>query len=164
MSAGKTTPQFEPRAADYRARVEDSFKRQPAMQTLGISLVDVAPGEVEFKLPYHTKLTQQHGFIHAGVMATALDSACGYAAFSLMPEDASVLTVEFKVNLLSPAKGDYFTISGRVVRPGKSITVSQGEAWAHNEGDDKNRDGERKLVAQMTATLMAVFERADIRG
>ena len=166
MSFDQTASRFEPRFANYRARVEDSFKRQRAMETLGISLVHVAPGEVDFKLPFDAKLTQQHGFIHAGVMATALDSACGYAAFSLMPEDAAVLTVEFKVNLLSPAKGEYFTITGRVIKPGKSITVAHGEAWAHNEQDNGGeiRGGERKLVAQMTATLMAVFERADVRG
>ena len=160
----QTPPQFEPRAANYRARVEDSFKRQQAMKTLGISLVHVAPGAVEFQLPFHAKLTQQHGFIHAGVISTALDSACGYAAFSLMPDDAAVLTVEFKVNLLSPARGDYFTVTGRVIKPGKSITVSQGEAWAHTEHNEKENGGERKLVAQMTATLMAVFERTGIRG
>ncbi len=160
MSPDKTSLQFEPRAANYRARVKDSFNRQQVMQTLGISLGEVNPGEVELQFPFHAKLTQQHGFIHAGVISTALDSACGYAAFSLMPEDASVLTVEFKVNLLSPAKGDYFTISGRVVKSGKSITVAQGEAWAHNE---KENGCEPKLVAQMTATLMAVFNRDEIR-
>ena len=128
------------------------------MQTLGISLVEVEPGAVKLQFPFHAKLTQQHGFIHAGVISTALDSACGYAAFSLMPEDASVLTVEFKVNLLSPAKGDYFTVSGRVVKSGKTITVAQGQAWAHNE-----KENETKLVAQMTATLMAVFNRDEIR-
>ena len=157
MPSLTTAPQFEPRAENYRARVADSFKRQRAMATLGISLVDVAPGAVEFKLPFDAKLTQQHGFIHAGVISTALDSACGYAAFSLMPDDASVLTVEFKVNLLSPAKGEYFTFIGRVVKPGKSITVAHGEAWAHN-------NGERKLVATMTGTLMAVMGREDVRG
>lgn len=157
MPADKTTPQFEPRAADYRARVEDSFKRQQVMQTLGICLVAVAPGEVEFKLPHHANLTQQHGFLHAGVLATALDSACGYAAFSLMPADAEVLTVEFKINLLSPAKGDHYTFTGRVIRPGNSITVCQGQARAHNADDTRGDSG--KLVAQMTATLMAVFGR-----
>lgn len=157
MPSRSTARQFEPRAENYRVRVDDSLKRQPAMETLGISLVHVAPGAVEFKLPFDAKLTQQHGFIHAGVVSTALDSACGYAAFSLMPDDAAVLTVEFKVNLLSPANGEYFTVIGRVVKPGKSMTVAQGEAWAWS-------GGERKLVASMTGTLMAVFERAGIRG
>ena len=160
MPPDQTSPQFEPRTANYRARVKASFTRQKVMQTLGISLVGVDPGAVELQFPFHAKLTQQHGFIHAGVISTALDSACGYAAFSLMPEDASVLTVEFKVNLLSPAKGDYFTVSGRVVKSGKTIAVAQGQAWAHNE---KENDSEAKLVAQMTATLMAVFNRDEIR-
>ena len=137
--------------------------RQKVMQTIGISLVGVDPGAVELQFPFHAKLTQQHGFIHAGIISTALDSACGYAAFSLMPEDASVLTVEFKVNLLSPAKGDYFTVSGRVVKSGKTITVAQGQAWAHNESANSERGDQRKLVAQMTATLMAVFNRDEIR-
>ena len=165
MPPRTTTPQFKPRAANYRARVEDSFARQRVMKTLGISLIAIAPGEIELKLPFDAKLTQQHGFMHAGVISTALDSACGYAAFSLMPEDAAVLTVEFKVNLLSPAKGAYFTITGRVVRPGKSITVAQGEAWAHGHDDqDPDNKGERKQVAAMTATLMAISGRADVRG
>ena len=137
--------------------------RQKVMQTLGISLVEVDPGAVELQFPFHAKLTQQHGFIHAGIISTALDSACGYAAFSLMPEDASVLTVEFKVDLLSPAKGDYFTVSGRVVKSGKTISVAQGQAWAHNESANSERGDQRKLVAQMTATLMAVFNRDEIR-
>ena len=162
MPSPNTPPQFKPRAANYRARVTDSFARQRAMKTLGISLVEVTPGAVEFKLPYHPTLTQQHGFLHAGVIATALDSACGYAAFSLMPEDAAVLTVEFKVNLLAPAKGAWFAITGRVIKPGKSITVAQGEAWAH--GHDSGGDDRRKLVATMTATLMAVFDRPGVRG
>ncbi len=157
MPANETTPRFQPRAEEYRARVEASFARQRAMDTLGISLIRVDPGEVEFRLPYQAGLTQQHGFIHAGVISTALDSACGYAAFSLMPADAAVLTVEFKVNLLSPAKGEYFTVTGAVVKPGRVITVAQGEAWAWN-------GGERKLVARMTATLMAVVGREGVRG
>ena len=127
------------------------------MKTLGISLTRVAAGEVELRLPFDAALTQQHGFVHAGVISTALDSACGYAAFSLMPADAAVLTVEFKVNLLSPAAGEFFTFSGAVVKPGKSITVAQGEAHAW-------RAGERKLIAQMTATLMTVVGRAGIDG
>ncbi len=126
--SGKTTPSFKPRISDYQARVEDSFQQQQAMKTLGISLVGVIAGEVEFKLPFHAKLTQQHGFIHTGVISTALDSACGYAAFSLMPADAEVLTVEFKINLLSPAKGEYFTFIDKVIKPGKTITFAHEEA------------------------------------
>ncbi|MGI9311615.1 MAG: PaaI family thioesterase [bacterium] len=157
MTSTDSPPQFHPRTSHYRQRVEDSFNRQQAMQTLGISLDRVAPGEVDLGLPYQFELSQQHGFIHAGVIATALDSACGYAAFSLMAEDAAVLTVEFKISLLAPAQGERFVALGRVVKPGRTITFAHGEAWAQ-------RGDERKLIAQMNATLMAVVGRDEIRG
>lgn len=127
------------------------------MATLGVELARVAPGEVELRMAYNPALTQQHGFIHAGVVATALDSACGYAAFSLMPAEAAVLTVEFKVNLLSPAKGDAFSFVGKVVKPGRTVTVAEGDAFAH-------AGGESKRIARMTATLMTVTGRAGIDG
>lgn len=145
-----------PADPNYRDRVTAGFARQQAMQTLHIELVRVEPGEVELAFPYDPLLTQQHGFIHAGILSTALDSACGYAAFSLMPVDASVLTVEFKVNLLSPARGDRFQVIGRVVKPGRTITVCQGEAFAYV-------NTQSKLIATMTATLMAVFDRQDVQ-
>lgn len=147
---------FQPKDPHYRARVEASFARQKVMETLGISIARLEPGEIELAMPYAEALTQQHGFIHAGVVATALDSACGYAAFSLMPNDAAVLTIEFKTNLLAPAKGERFSFVGRVIKPGRSITVCEAECLAQS-------GGERKLVATMTATLMAVFGRDDIR-
>ena len=127
------------------------------MQTVGASLTRVAPGEVVIAFPFDSKLTQQHGFIHAGIVSTVLDSACGYAAFSLMPEDAAVLTIEFKINLLSPAQGDRFEAVGRVKKPGRNITVTEGEIYAH-QGDSK------KLVASMVGTMMAVFDRDQIQG
>jgi uncharacterized protein (TIGR00369 family) len=108
-------------------------------------------------MPYAAAYTQQHGFIHAGIVATALDSACGYAVFSLMPEDAAVLTIEFKLNLLAPARGDRFVFRGRVVKPGRTITVAEARAFALT-GE------EEKLMATMTGTLMALFDRADISG
>lgn len=148
---------FVPRVADYCARVERSFARQGVMATLGVELARVAPGEVELRMPYNEKLTQQHGFIHAGVLSTALDSACGYAAFSLMPAEAAVLTVEFKVNLLSPAKGDNFSFIGKVVKPGRTVTVAEGDAYAW-------RDGDAKRIARMTATLMAITGRDGVDG
>ena len=126
------------------------------MATLGITLARVEPGEVELRFDYRADLTQQHGFIHAGIVATALDSACGYAAFSLMPAEAAVLTVEYKINMLAPAQGDYFRAIGRVVKPGRTITVCDGEVLAC-KGDSAKR------VATMSATLMAVFERTDIK-
>jgi uncharacterized protein (TIGR00369 family) len=125
------------------------------MQTLGIEIVAVKAGEIELKMPYAPAYTQQHGFTHAGIIATALDSACGYAAFSLMPADAAVLTVEFKTNLLAPAKGEYFLVRARVVKPGRMITVCDGQAFAVLGGKDK-------LIATMTGTLMAVFDREGI--
>jgi uncharacterized protein (TIGR00369 family) len=106
-------------------------------------------------MPYAAAYTQQHGFIHAGIITTALDTACGYAAFSLMPDNAAVLTVEFKTNLLAPARGDYFLFRAHVVKPGRTITVCDAQAFAI-EG------GKEKLVATMTGTLMALFDRDGI--
>jgi len=146
---------FEARDPDYRARVEASFARQQAMALLGIALVRVEPGEVELAFAHRDALTQQHGFIHAGVLATALDSACGYAAFSLMAREAAVLSVEFKINLLAPARGESFRIVGRVVKPGRTITVCTADAFAM-QGDG------RRLVATMTGTMMAVLDREGI--
>jgi len=145
---------FEPKDKNFEARVRTSFARQTAMATLGIEITGVTAGEVELKMPYAAAYAQQHGFIHAGIITTALDSACGYAAFSLMPEDAAVLTVEFKTNLIAPARGDHFLFRARVVKPGRTITVC--DAQASVEG------GKEKLVATMTGTLMALFSREDI--
>lgn len=142
--------QWTPKNPDYQQRVKDSFNRQQAMKTMGIELIKVYAGEVQLYLPYRPEHTQQHGFMHAGVITTAMDSACGYAAFSLMPADASVLSVEFKTNLLAPAKGDGFEIIGHVIKPGRTITVSEGQAFAVSGHS-------RKLVATMSCTLMAVY-------
>ena len=147
---------FKPKDPEYQARVRASFDRQEAMKTLGVTIVRLEPGEVELAMPYSRSFTQQHGFLHAGIVATALDSACGYAAFSLMPADASVLSVEFKLNLLAPAKGERFLFTSRVVKPGRTITVCEGRAVA------VGADGE-KLVATMTATMMAIFDRGGIQ-
>lgn len=144
-------------ALSINPRVEASFAHQHAMKTLGVSLIRVAAGEVDLRLPYQAELTQQHGFMHAGIISTALDSACGYAAFSLMSDDAAVLTVEFKINLLAPAQGEYFMLLGRVLKPGRTLSVCNGEAWAYLAG-------KRTLVAQMNATLMAIYNRQDVRG
>jgi uncharacterized protein (TIGR00369 family) len=146
---------FDPKDPNFEARVRTSFARQTAMATLGIELTGVMPGEVELKMPYAAAYTQQHGFIHAGIITTALDSACGYAAFSLMPDDAAVLTIEFKTNLIAPARGDHFLFRAQVVKPGRTITVCEAQAFAV-EGDKE------KLVATMTGTLMALFGREDM--
>ena len=146
-----------PKDSLYRQRVEDSFALQGVMQTLGARLEKLQPGAVDIGLAWDRSLTQQHGFLHAGVVSTALDSACGYAAFSLMPEDAAVLTIEFKINLLAPAKGERFRMEGRVLKPGRTITVCEGRAYAL-------QDQKEALIATMNCTLMTVMGRTDIRG
>ncbi|MDB5882457.1 MAG: thioesterase family protein [Ramlibacter sp.] len=147
-----TSPRFEPQDPDFAARVRASFQRQEAMNTIGATLASVEAGRVTIELAWAKALTQQHGFLHAGMVATALDSACGYAAFSLMPVGAAVLTIEYKINLLAPAKGQRFRMVGEVLKPGRTITVAEGQAWAID-------DGREKLVATMNATLMAVTGR-----
>src|SRR3984885_10474792 len=147
---------FEPKDPNLDSRVRASFARQAAMATLGITIVALKPGEIEFDMPYNSAYTQQHGFMHAGIIATALDSACGYAAFSLMPADAAVLTVEFKTNLLAPAKGDHFRFRAHVVKPGRTLTVCEAQAFALDGTADE------RLVATMTGTLMALFDRPNI--
>ena len=146
---------FQPQDPDFRERVRASFARQQVMATLGIEVVHLEPGEVHLTMPPNPAYTQQHGFMHAGIITTALDSACGYAAFSLMPADAAVLTVEFKTNLLAPAKGDRFVFHAHVVKPGRTLTICEARALAI-EGRKE------KLVATMTGTLMAVTGRQDI--
>lgn len=145
-------------AADYEDRIRTSFARQKAMTTIGAELTRVSPGTVEIEMPFSDALTQQHGFLHAGIISTALDSACGYAAFSLMPEDAGVLTIEFKVNLLAPGKGERFLFRGSVTKPGRTIIVADGEAYAFAT------DGEARLIATMTGTMMTVTGREGIAG
>jgi uncharacterized protein (TIGR00369 family) len=147
---------YQPKDPDFRRRVEASFARQQVMRTLGISITRLDPGEIELAMPHAEAHTQQHGFVHAGIISTALDSACGYAAFSLMPADAAVLTVEFKTNLLAPAAGERFLFRGRVVKPGRTLSVCEAQAFAHHQGAEK-------LVATMTGTLMAVFDRDGIQ-
>lgn len=150
-------PSFPPKDPGFEARVRESFARQRAMATFAIDIARIAPGEVALAMPYSEALTQQHGFVHGGVVTTALDTACGYAAFSLMPADAAVLTIEFKVNLLAPAKGERFIFVGRVIKPGRTINVCDAEGFAID-------GGEEKLIATMTATIMTVMGRAGVKG
>ena len=133
-------------------RVRASFARQGAMATLGADLAAVAAGHVAIALPIEPRLSQQNGFLHAGVVVAALDSACGYAALTLMPADAEVLSVEFKVNLLAPASGDRLFAEGEVVRAGRTLTVCRGDAYAEQEAD-------RVHVATMLATMVRRRER-----
>lgn len=139
---------------DFEARTRASFARQAAMATLGITLERAEPGLVELTLMHRPDLTQQHGFLHAGIVSTALDSACGYAAFTLMPADAAVLTIEFKVNLLAPARGPRLRIEGQVVKAGRTISVVDARAWQRGPADAADT-----LVATMTATVMTVLGR-----
>jgi uncharacterized protein (TIGR00369 family) len=148
---------FEPRDPHFAQRVRASFDRQAAMRTLGAMLAAVRPGQVEITLPWSEPLTQQHGFLHAGMVSVALDSACGYAGFSLMPVDAAVLTIEFKINLLAPAKGQSFRMVGTVIKPGRTVTVCEGQAYAIEQGQEK-------LIATMGCTLMTVIGRDHIQG
>ncbi len=143
---------------DYEERVRVSFARQQAMATLKAELTSVTPGIVEIEMPYSAELTQQHGFLHAGIISAALDSACGYAAFTLMPENAAVLTIEFKVNLLAPGRGERFLFRGSVTKPGRTIVVADGQAYAFAA------DGEAKLIATMTGTMMTVTGRDGLEG
>lgn len=149
--------EFKAAEPDFERRVRESFARQQLMHTLGASLMLVAPGIVEIELPYRTDLTQQHGFLHAGVVASVLDSACGYAAFTLMPADAAVLSVEFKVNLLAPARGDRLMARAEVKRAGRTVTVCTADAFAFT-GEQSN------VVATMLATMMCVRGREDLAG
>ena len=142
-------PRLEPTNSDFARRVQDSFARQGAMHTLGAELSLLEPGAVDVCLDWAPGLTQQHGFLHAGMVSAALDSACGYAGLTLMPADAAVLTIEFKINLLAPAKGQRFRMEGRVLKPGRTITVTEGRAYAIDEGREK-------LIATMGCTLMCV--------
>ena len=131
-------PEFNPKDEAYAARVRDSFALQGAMGTLGASLGGISPGRVVIELAWAAGLSQQHGFLHAGMVATALDSACGYAGFTLMGDDAAVLTIEFKINLLAPAQGERFRMEGRVLKPGRTITVTEGRAYALGAQDRKS--------------------------
>lgn len=143
---------FEPADPSFEQRVKGSFARQRVMRVLGATLERVAPGEVEVRLPFRDDLVQQHGFLHAGVMTTVADTACGYSALSLMAPGEAVLTTEFKVNLLAPGSGEAVVARARVVRPGRTLTVSLAEVFAL-------RAGREKLVLLMTATNMAVRDR-----
>ncbi|HEV2238301.1 MAG TPA: PaaI family thioesterase [Ktedonobacterales bacterium] len=148
--------QMTPEDPAYVERVRASFARQQVMALIGAELRTVEPGATEIVLPCRPELSQQDGFVHAGVVTTIADSACGYAAFSLMPPGVGVLTVEFKVNLLNPAAGVRLVARGRVVKPGRTLTVCTAEVTAERE------DGTVRPVALMQATMMAVRDRTGI--
>jgi uncharacterized protein (TIGR00369 family) len=147
-----------PADPQFAERVRASFARQPAMTTLGARLVRVAAGEVEIEMPFSEHLTQQHGFVHGGILGTALDSACGFASLSLMPVDAGILTIEYKLNLLAPGRGERFRFIGRVRKAGRTITLADADAIAVDEA------GRERLIATMTATEMTITGRDDVRS
>ena len=146
---------FQPADPAFDSRVRASFARQSMMKLLGASLEQVAPGAVDIRLPFRADLTQQHGFLHAGVTTSIADSACGYAAFTLMPPGAAVLTVEFKVNLIAPAAGETFVARGRVLKAGRTLTICSGDVFALDGGSEKH-------VLTMLATVMTVQNRSGL--
>ena len=137
------------------ARLRASFDRQGMMTTLGVEVTEAEPGRAAMSLPYDDRFTQHHGFLHAGAVASVLDTACGFAAYSVMPPEASVLTATYTINLLAPAAGERFAITGEVVRAGRTLVVCRGEAFA---------DGDQRPFAVMQATMTAVFGKAGIQG
>ncbi|WP_337268077.1 PaaI family thioesterase [Oryzifoliimicrobium ureilyticus] len=144
-------------SGNFRERIHENFAKQAALHTIGAELTRIEHGSTEIELPFDVKLTQQHGILHAGVISAALDSACGFAAYTLIDPDASVLTIEFKVNLMSPGRGDRFLFRGDITKPGSNIIVADGRAYAIG-------DGPAKLIASMTSTMMVVRGREGISG
>ena len=137
----------QPQDPEFESRVRESFARQRVMQLIGAMLSRIEPGAIDISLPFREDLTQQNGFIHAGIVTTIADSACGYAAYTLMPAGASVLSVEFKVNLLRPAAGEILLAEAQVIKPGNTLTVTRADVYA--------RAGERTtLIATMLATMI----------
>lgn len=147
-------PGYEPKNPEYAQRVRASFDRQGAMALLGARLAHVAPGECDIELPFKPELTQQHGYFHGGIIGTIADSAGGYAAFSLMPADSSVLTVEFKMNLLAPGDGDLLIARGRVVKAGRTLVITQIDVFV-------SKAGRETLCATLLETLMTMHGRPD---
>jgi uncharacterized protein (TIGR00369 family) len=133
---------------DFAGIVRRSFNRQGLMRLLGATLEDVQPGYVNIRLPFKEGLTQQHSYFHAGAITSVVDSACGYAALTLMPPDTEVLTIEYKVNFVAPARGEFALARGRVLKPGRTVTVCQGEVLVV-------QDGVEKLCATMLATMIS---------
>ncbi len=147
---------FEPLDPDYERRVRASFARQAAMELIGATMTAVEPGRCTIELAVRDDLTQQHGFVHGGVVGMIADSAGGYAAFTLMPADASVLTVEYKINMLAPARGERLIAVGSVVKPGRTLSIARADVFAI--------DGAREtLVAAMQQTLMVMHGVSDER-
>jgi uncharacterized protein (TIGR00369 family) len=145
---------FTPKNPDFAARVRDSFDRQGAMALIGAEMTRVDPGAVDIAVTYRPELGQQHGYFHGGIVGMIADSAGGYAAFSLMPADASVLTVEYKINLLAPSDGARLIAKGRVTKPGRTLSVCHVDVFVE-------RDGHEHLCATLLQTLMTMTGKSD---
>ncbi len=145
-------PDFNPSDPNFARRVRSSFAKQQLMKTLDAKLIKIAAGEVHVELPYDLAWTQQNKHLHAGIITAIVDNACGYAAYTLMPATSAVLAVEFKINFLSPAKGEKFIAIGKVIKAGRTLTVCQGEVMACD-------NGEEKLIATMQSTIMAMVKK-----
>jgi len=148
------TARFQPQDPGYAARCRESFARQKAMVLIGGTIAALEAGYCEVVLPFRDDLTQQKGFVHGGIIGMIADSACGYAAFSLMPADCSLVTVEYKINILAPATGERLVARGEVIRPGRTLTVARAEVYAQ-------KDGRSVHCASMQQTLMMLAGRAD---
>jgi uncharacterized protein (TIGR00369 family) len=146
--------QFKPLNPDFAARVRASFNRQAAMGLIGARLTAVEPGRVTIELPVRDDLGQQHGFVHGGVVGMIADSAGGYSAFTLMPADASVLTVEYKINMLAPARGERLIARGEVVKPGRTLSIVRADVYAV-------AGVKETLIAAMQQTLMVMHGMSD---
>lgn len=145
---------IEPRNPDWEATVRTSFARQGVMALIGAEMVALAPGHCEIRLRYREDLTQQNGFFHAGITATIVDSAGGYAGLTLMPAGSEVLTVEFKLNLLAPADGDYLVAEGQVLKSGRNLVIARGEVYAI-------KNGQATHCATMQQTLMTMHAKKE---
>jgi uncharacterized protein (TIGR00369 family) len=145
---------FEPKDPEWEAKTRASFAKQGAMGLIGAQLVELRPGYCEIHLPWREDLTQQHGFFHAGIISTVVDTAAGYAGFTLMPPNSSVLSVEFKLNLLSPGDGEMLIATGEVIKPGKTLVITRGEAYVV-KGDKTTH------CSTMQQTLMTMHGKAE---
>jgi uncharacterized protein (TIGR00369 family) len=141
---------FQSKNPDFRRAITAVFDAQTAMRTLGISIARLEAGEADLAMDYSPQFTQQNGFVHAGIITAGLDNACGIAAYTLMAPGAAILTVEFKTNLLAPAKGERFLFRAQVLKPGRTLTVCEARAYTI-DGSKEN------LIASMTGTLMALM-------
>lgn len=148
---------FQPRDPAFEARARASFAAQTMMASMGVEVDRVTPGEVVLGMDHNPRFTQQHGFLHGGAISAVLDTACGFAALTLMPADAGVLTVEMKVSLMAPGRGRRFRFAGRVIKPGRTLIFCEAVAHALDAGEEK-------LIATMTATMMTITGRDDVKG